>query len=102
MAIYVDRGRSLTEFPPEYLGYLAGIFTAIAFIPQAIKTLKTRNTESISLTTYILFSLGIIFWLIYGISLNSLPMIIANSLTLLFASPILAIKIYHLYIEKRE
>ncbi len=66
----------------EMIGYIAGILTAISFIPQAILTIKTQNTKSISLMMYIIFSTGILLWLIYGIVINSMPIIAANIITL--------------------
>lgn len=78
---------------PDLLGSLAGALTTIAFIPQVIKTWKTRSTHDISLIMFSLFSLGVLLWLLYGISLGALPIIIANSITLALAMSILVMKI---------
>lgn len=78
---------------PDILGSLAGALTTIAFIPQVIKTWKTRSTHDISLIMFSLFSLGVLLWLLYGISLGALPIIIANSITLALAMSILVMKI---------
>jgi len=77
----------------DIFGFMAAICTAGSFIPQAIKTIRTRNTEGISLLMYIIFSTGVGCWLIYGIMLNYLPMIVANSVTLVLTFTILTIKI---------
>jgi len=77
----------------EIIGYLAAFFTTISFIPQVIKVVKEKQTRNISLQMYLIFSLGITFWLIYGILINSLPIILANSLTLTFSIIILSYKI---------
>ncbi|GMV78774.1 MAG: hypothetical protein AMXMBFR79_19040 [Chitinophagaceae bacterium] len=77
----------------SYLGYLAALCTTVAFIPQAIKVYKTRHTKDISLGTFSLLNAGLIFWLIYGLILNSYPIILANALTLIFAIYILVIKL---------
>lgn len=77
----------------ELLGYLAAILTTISFLPQAIKTIKTKDTRGISLPMYILFTLGVLFWLIYGLHFNMIPVIIANIITLVLASIILFFKI---------
>lgn len=77
----------------EIIGYLAAFFTTISFIPQVVKVVKEKQTRNISLQMYLIFSLGITFWLIYGILINSLPIILANSLTLTFAIIILSYKI---------
>jgi MtN3 and saliva related transmembrane protein len=75
------------------IGYLAAFGTTVSFLPQAIKTIQTKNTSGISLSMYGLFTLGTLFWLIYGIMSGSLPVAIANAITLLFASIILVYKI---------
>ena len=78
---------------PDLLGSLAGALTTIAFIPQVIKTWKTRSTHDISLIMFSLFSLGVLLWLLYGITMGALPIIIANSITLALAVSILVMKI---------
>lgn len=77
----------------ELLGFLAAFLTTFAFIPQAIKVLRERHTEAISLPMYIIFSLGVACWLAYGICLESWPIILANGFTLVLALFILACKI---------
>ena len=74
------------------IGYLAAFGTTISFLPQAIKTIQTKNTSGISLPMYALFTLGTLLWLTYGIMSGSLPVAIANAVTLVFASIILAYK----------
>jgi len=75
------------------IGYLAALGTTISFLPQAVKTIQTKNTSGISLPMYALFTLGTLFWLIYGVSIGSYQVSIANAITLIFASIILAYKI---------
>lgn len=75
------------------IGSMAAACTTISFIPQVIKILKTHNTEGVSLKMYIVFTIGVICWLTYGILLSELPIIIANSITLVLASIILVSKI---------
>jgi MtN3 and saliva related transmembrane protein len=77
----------------DYIGGLAAICTTVAFIPQVIQTIKTKNTKSISLGMYIIFIIGLISWLIYGIHLNEAPLIYANAVTLCLAGIILAYKL---------
>ena len=76
----------------ETIGLLAAFLTTASFLPQAILVLRTRNTEGISLTMYVMFTLGIACWLIYGIALSNLPMILANGVTIILVSLILAMK----------
>jgi MtN3 and saliva related transmembrane protein len=76
-----------------YIGYFAAFGTSISFIPQAIKTIQTKDTSGISLTMYSFFTAGTLLWLAYGLLLPSLPVAIANGVTLLFACIILVYKI---------
>lgn len=77
----------------QIIGFIAAILTTGAFAPQAIKTIRTRSTQSISLGMYVFFTIGVIFWLIYGIYLMNFPIILANSITLILTGTILAMKI---------
>lgn len=77
----------------EYIGYISAIFTSLAFAPQAMKTIRTKSTESISLGTYVIFTVGVMGWLIYGILQNDPPIILANAVTLIFAATILILKL---------
>ncbi|MCL4155624.1 UNVERIFIED_CONTAM: hypothetical protein GTU68_028938 [Idotea baltica] len=77
----------------EYLGYIAAILTTGSFLPQLIKTVKTKDTSGISLTMYFFLVLGITLWFIYGICLDSMPIILANLFTGIMATIILYYKI---------
>ena len=79
----------------EWLGFVAATLTTVAFVPQALKTIRTRDTRSISLGMYVVFTVGIGFWLMYGIALNSMPMILSNIVTFLLSGTILALKLRH-------
>lgn len=74
------------------VGYPAAILTTIAFVPQAWKSWRTRDLSGISLPMYALFTLGVAFWLVYGILLGSLPIILGNGITLALASVVLVLK----------
>ena len=75
------------------LGLSAAFCTTASFIPQAIKTIKTKDVSGISLSMYSVFTGGTLLWLIYGIVSANIPVTVANSITLLFAAIILAYKI---------
>jgi MtN3 and saliva related transmembrane protein len=77
----------------EWFGYAGALLTSASFIPQAVMTIRTRDTRGISRGMYVIFTVGVAFWLVYGIALSSLPMIIANTVTLALAATILALKI---------
>jgi len=78
---------------PEWLGFAAAVLTTASFIPQAVMTIRTRDTRGISGSMYLIFVVGVALWLAYGIYLDSLPMILANLATLLLASTILILKL---------
>jgi len=69
----------------EMLGYIAGICTAVAFLPQSIRTIRTKEVQSLSLFTYIIYCVGILSWILYGAYLHSIQMIFFNAVSLLFA-----------------
>lgn len=75
------------------IGLLAAANTTASFIPQAIKTIKTKDTSAISLAMYTVFTIGTFLWLLYGLLSSNLPVTVANSITLIFASIILFYKI---------
>lgn len=73
----------------ELIGLLAAILTTIAFIPQVFKVIKTRSSEGLSLTTYLIFITGVSLWLIYGVFKMSFSMILGNGITVLLSSIII-------------
>lgn len=75
------------------LGLVAGTLTTIAFIPQLMKTWRSRSAKDVSLIMLVVFSTGVFLWLIYGIYLQALPIILANSITLIFNLIIVGLKI---------
>jgi len=79
----------------ELIGYLAATFTTLSFVPQALKTIRTRDTNAISSGMYASFSVGVALWFVYGVTLGSWPIILANGITFLLAATILALKIQH-------
>lgn len=77
----------------EWLGFAAAALTTAAFVPQAWMTSRTRDVSGISLAMYSAFTLGIVLWLVYGIRLGAWPLIVANTITLVLAGAVLAMKI---------
>jgi MtN3 and saliva related transmembrane protein len=75
------------------IGFLAAFGTTVSFLPQAVKTIQTKDTSGISLPMYILFTTGTLLWLIYGVMAGSMPVTVANAITFIFASIILVYKI---------
>ncbi len=79
--------------PTEILGFMAAVCTTASFVPQVWHILKTRDTRAISLMMYLLFTVGVVLWLVYGIMIGSTPVIVANSITLALALAILTCKV---------
>ena len=77
----------------DIIGYLAAFGTTISFLPQAIKTIQTKDTSGISLSMYAIFTMGTLLWLIYGVMSASWPVAAANAVTFIFASTILVYKV---------
>ena len=78
----------------DIFGYFAAILTTAAFLTQLIKTLKTKKADDVSLTTLIMFIIGVLSWIIYGYKISSLPILAANLITLILNLLILISKIY--------
>lgn len=77
----------------EIIGYCAAFLTTIAFLPQAIQSWRTRDLSGISLGMYSLFTAGVGLWLIYGLLIETWPLILANALTFALAVSILVLKV---------
>jgi len=75
------------------IGNLAALLTTISFLPQAVKVIRTRDTKSLSLSTYGMFVSGILLWFIYGMQSGQLPIILGNLITFVFAVTILIFKL---------
>jgi MtN3 and saliva related transmembrane protein len=74
------------------LGLSAGTLTTLAFVPQVWRTWRSRSTKDISAGMFVLFSIGVFLWLLYGIALGAVPVIIANCITLALALAVLWMK----------
>lgn len=77
----------------ELIGLAAACLTTLAFVPQAVRAIRTRETRHISLLTYLMLVIGIVLWLVYGFMIGDLPLILANAVTLTLASAILVTKL---------
>ena len=80
-------------FNVEFFGYFAAILTTLAFLPQLIKTLRTKKAEDVSLITLIMFLTGVLSWIIYGYKISSTPILVANIITFILNLLILIFKI---------
>jgi MtN3 and saliva related transmembrane protein len=76
----------------DLLGLSAGTLTSIAFIPQVIKTWRSRSASDISTRMYTIFTVGVVLWLLYGIELKSMPIVVSNGVTLMLVLCVLGLK----------
>jgi MtN3 and saliva related transmembrane protein len=83
----------MEPFAIELVGYIGASLTTAAFFPQTWKVIRTGDTKAISLAMYVLFTTGIFFWLAYGVMIRSIPIVFANTITLVLSSIILWMKI---------
>ncbi len=77
------------------IGTVAAVCTTISFLPQVIKVYRTRRTSDLSLPMYAIFSIGVFLWMCYGFLIGSLHIILANAITLVFCTYILAMKMVY-------
>jgi MtN3 and saliva related transmembrane protein len=79
----------------DYTGYAAAICTTSAYVPQVMRVWRTRSTKDISLKMFLVLVTGLALWLTYGFWKGEIPLIAANSITLMLASTILFFKLKH-------
>ena len=77
----------------EGLGGLAATCTTLCRLPQAIKIIREKRTEGISVITQSVFTFGVALWAVYGVLLNNRPILYANVITLVFSLAILILKL---------
>ncbi len=77
----------------DLIGYTAAILTTAAFVPQAYKVIKTKDTKALSLTMFLILTCGLLFWVAYGIMRQDKAIIIANTVTGILSIIILITKL---------
>ena len=82
----------MTTLTPT-IGFIAAILTTFSFVPQVLRVWRTRSTADISLGMYSVYTFGIALWGVYGVLLDSWPIILSNCLTFLFAGSVLVMKV---------
>ncbi len=86
----------------EFFGYGASLFMILGYIPQAWHTIRTRNTDGISLPSFLLMGLGALFFVINGILINHIPLIVTNAITSASSMIVFAIKLHNDYLSKKS
>ena len=82
-------------FNPDTFGFMAAALTTIAFLPQVIKTWRSKKAEDVSILMLIMFNVGLLFWIIYAIQTHALPVLIANVITFFLNITILTLKLVY-------
>lgn len=77
----------------QTISILAALLTTASFLPQTIKTIKTRDTSGISVGMYAMFTLGVLLWAAYGLHMKDIAIVLANVVTFVFAVIILKYKL---------
>lgn len=81
----------------DWLGYIGGVLTTFAFVPQVVQVVKRRSARDVSLAMYAIFVSGVVCWLLYGLFIGAWPIIIANLVTFCLAGAVLALKLFFDY-----
>ncbi len=84
-------GGDMMSILGEFLGYLAGVCVAVAFLPQSLKTIKEKDVRGLSFPSYAIYCVGILSWVLYGFYLRSVQMVVFNAISLIFAGTILCL-----------
>jgi MtN3 and saliva related transmembrane protein len=77
----------------DILGYIAGLLVVLSLLPQFIKSWRTKMTRDISLWRYIIYSVGLILWILYAFLIKAWPVGIMNFVGLILALGILYLKV---------
>jgi len=86
-------GFHLSSARIDDLGYAAALLTTAAYVPQLVRVIRLHSARDISLPTFMMFALGVCFWLLYGLYTGSKPIIASNSVTLVLAISIVVLKL---------
>ena len=86
----------------DIIGYIACVTMVLGYLPQAIRTIRTRSTDDIALPTFLLMGIGGLFFFIQGILIQNWPLILTNMLTTTMSSIIFSIKMYNDYFKNKK
>lgn len=83
----------MNEIIINIVGYAAALCMVCGYLPQAIHTIRTRDTDGIAMPTFLLLGLGSIFFVAQGLMLGNLPLVITNAITTVSSAIVFVIKI---------
>jgi MtN3 and saliva related transmembrane protein len=91
--LFASSAAQFSSSSVQTLGFAAAFCTTAAFVPQLVRVLRLRSARDISLPTFLMFSIGVFLWLLYGLYVGSKPIIASNSITLVLSASILFLKL---------
>ncbi|HMS33430.1 MAG TPA: SemiSWEET transporter [Ignavibacteria bacterium] len=77
------------------IGLVAASFTTFAFLPQSLRAIRTKHTKDLSLPMLIMLEIGVVIWIIYGSLISDIPLLAANTISFIFVTITLVLKIRH-------
>ena len=77
----------------EILGYVAGLITAFTFLPQVIKTWKTKSAKDVSMAMFLIAFTNQVLWLLYGLLIDNWVIISTNALMLVMTGIMIGLKV---------
>ncbi len=86
----------------DIVGYIASVLLMLGYLPQTIRTIRTRSTDDIALGTFLLMGLGGLFFAIQGGLTGNIPLLVTNVSTTIMSAIIFGIKIHNDYFKKKE
>ena len=84
------------------IGYLASICMVCGYLPQAIRTIRTRDTDGIAMPTFLALGAGSVLFVVQGIMLDNMPLVITNVITTVCSVIIFGIKVYNDHYRRRR
>lgn len=81
------------DLPVDALGYVAAVFATGSFVPQVLKTWRTRSAADLSLVMLCSHIVGMVLWLVYGVMIESTPVVAANAIAVVLDLALLALKL---------
>ncbi|WP_425381491.1 SemiSWEET family sugar transporter [Spiroplasma endosymbiont of Polydrusus pterygomalis] len=92
----------MSNIAVDIVGYIGAIFISIAFLPQTIKLIKTKNTKGLSLMSYSIYQVGLTSFIIYASLINNIPLLAANIFGTVINIILLTLIIFNLYYNKNR
>ncbi len=92
----------MTNIAIDIIGYIGAFFISVAFLPQTIKLIKTKNTKGLSLISYSIYQIGLTSFIIYASLIKNIPLLAANAFGTVINIILLTLIIYNLYYNNKD